>query len=233
MYKEKVFWTTLLACALFASGCELTGGPPRYQIDPLVLSKKPVTGKVTDASPVLVACAEPVPPPVPEVALASATRTDTFSAKISESESEKVGKRAEYLPPPTEAPKTEPKAAGLSEAPPRGESAPLGKTSVYGRADDFSWLQGVLEWDASGTLALRYNATPSKDPVYGRVTLLFDPPLKELTEGDVIRVWGKFVPDEAATTHAPPRYRVDQIASFSQNLSQRRKGRKEESAAIR
>jgi hypothetical protein len=213
MYKERVFWTTLLACASFASGCELTGGaPPRYQIDPLVLSKKPVTGKVTDASPVLVACAEPVPPPVPEVALASATRTDTFSAKISESEPEKVGKSAEYLPPPTETPKTEPKAARLSEAPPRGESAPPGKTPVYGRADDFSWLQGVLEWDASGTLALRYNAMPSKDPVYGRVTLLFDSPLKELTEGDVIRVWGKFVSEEAAISpHGPPRYRVDQI----------------------
>ncbi len=85
MCEGRALWLTLLACTTLASGCELTGrAPPRYEIDPLVLSKKPVTGKVTDTSPVLVACAEPVPPPIPEVALASATRTDTFSAKISD-----------------------------------------------------------------------------------------------------------------------------------------------------
>lgn len=215
MCEGRALWLTLLACTTLASGCELTGkAPPRYENDPLVLSKKPVTGTVTDTSPVLVASAEPVPPPIPEVALASATRTDTFSAKISDAGAKSVVKSADYLPPPAQAPTAPPaaKAPGLPEAPVAVGSAQLGKTSVYARADDFSWLQGVLEWDASGTLALRYNAAPSKDPVYGRVALLFDPPLKEIKEGDVIRVWGKFVsPDTAISPHGPPRYRVDQL----------------------
>src|ERR1700687_5133487 len=73
MRKDNGVWFALLLCGAIASGCELTGAPPRYQNDPLVLSKKPTAGKTAEPSPVLVASAEPVPPPIPEVALASAS----------------------------------------------------------------------------------------------------------------------------------------------------------------
>ncbi|HEV3117213.1 MAG TPA: hypothetical protein VGY58_09185 [Gemmataceae bacterium] len=219
MRKDNGVWFALLLCGAIASGCELTGAPPRYQNDPLVLSKKPITGKTAEPSPVLVASAEPVPPPVPEVALASAAwpadpsrRADTVSAKVSDAESQGERKRADFLPTPTPSGPSLPTPNAVSSTLPPADSAEPAKDSPYARAADFSWIQGVLERDPRGRLALRYVPKCPPDAVYGRATLQDDFGLKGLKEGDVVQVWGKFVADDVATSrHSPPRYSIHEV----------------------
>jgi hypothetical protein len=219
MRNQNGVWIALLLCGAVASGCELTGAPPRYQNDPLVLSKKPVAGKAAEPSAVLVASAEPVPPPIPEVALASAswpadaTRpTDTVSAKVSDAESQRGRKRADFLPPPTPSGPSLPTPNAASPTHARTDSAAPANDSPYTRAADFSWIQGVLERDSRGRLTLRYVPKGPPDAVYGRVTLQDDFGLKGLKEGDVIQVWGKFVSDDTATSrHSPPLYCIHEV----------------------
>jgi hypothetical protein len=219
MFKDNGVWVVLLAFGALISGCELTGAPPRYENDPLVLSKKPIAGKAAEPSPVLVASAEPVPPPIPEVALASAAwpadasrRTDTVSAKVSDAESHSERKRADFLPPPTPSGPSLPTPNAVSPTLARADSAEPAKDSPYARAADFSWIQGVLERDSRGRLALRYVPKCPPDAIYGRVTLQDDFGLKGLKEGDVVQVWGKFVSDDAATSrHSPPRYSIHEV----------------------
>jgi hypothetical protein len=219
MPKNRLAWVPLMVCGALASGCELTGAPPRYQNDPLVLSKKPVAGKTAEPSPILVASAEPAPPPIPEVALASASwpaeankRTDSVSAKISDAESHRERKRADFLPPPTASGPSLPAPDSLSSTRARPDSADPARVSPYARAADFSWIQGVLERDSRGRLALRYVAKRPPDAVYGRVLLEDDFGLDGLKEGDVVRVLGKFVSEDASTSpHSPPRYRIHEV----------------------
>jgi hypothetical protein len=220
MRTNHLVWVALLLCGALVSGCELTGAPPRYENDPLVLSKKPVTGKTVEPSPVLVASAEPVPPPIPEVALASAAwpaeasrRSNSVSAKVSDAESQSERKRADFLPPPKASGPSLPTPSAVNPRLARLDPAEPAKEAPYARAADFSWIQGVLERDTHGRLALRYVPKCPPDALYGRVILQDDFGLDGLKEGDIVQVWGKFVSDDAATSaHAPPRYRIREVS---------------------
>jgi hypothetical protein len=66
-------WLAVLAGCLALVGCERAAVRPNYPRDPLLLSKRPVEGKVENTPP-LVAQGEPVMPAVPPTALASAPK---------------------------------------------------------------------------------------------------------------------------------------------------------------
>ena len=69
--RTKIVWLGLVVFCALDLGCNSTEASHRYQIDPLILSKKPIAGRVDEAPPVLIASGEPKPPPMPEMFLAA------------------------------------------------------------------------------------------------------------------------------------------------------------------
>src|SRR5262245_22620800 len=66
-------WLAVLTGCLALVGCERAAVRPNYPRDPLLLSKRPVEGKVENTT-TLVAQGEPVMPAVPPTALVSAPK---------------------------------------------------------------------------------------------------------------------------------------------------------------
>ncbi len=65
-----ILHTSLLVClGIILPGCGLFSRRADYPDDPLLISKKPVEGKVEGTVPVMVAYAEPQPPSLPNTAL--------------------------------------------------------------------------------------------------------------------------------------------------------------------
>ena len=206
---------TLIAGSWTVCGCESAGTPHGYQNDPLVLSKKPIPGKVDGATPVVLASAEPEAPPIPQTFLASGTQQqDTVSAMIPlpdqpvpQSDEQKVDGPAAPLVSREISPKSLP--ARLVARTKDG--------GLYGHAADYTWIQGKLEQHPSGCLFLRYGEPFQPDAWDGKICLPDDPRLKAYKEGDLIRIEGELiahaVAGASAMSHAS--YRIRTIVPIS------------------
>jgi hypothetical protein len=219
--------TSLVAiiCLAGLPGCRSASERLPYARDPLLLARRPVQGSAETESPVLLASAEPRPPALPAtayVALPPASR---------------------IVPQPpmllTDAPSRQPGEPGrfalASEKPvlatlmPRVKSSspvqaiPVSRTRsspIFGRAADFSWLQGVLERSESGQWQLRYTNQPEDDPWDGKVNLEDHPSLATLRAGDAVEVEGAIVSMPSDTLALPAyciRRLVPQAAARLQN----------------
>ena len=62
-------WLISAMAAWFLSGCRSSGPKQAYPNDPLLVSKKPVEGKLNPGKPQVLVRADPVIPPVPIEAL--------------------------------------------------------------------------------------------------------------------------------------------------------------------
>ena len=62
MRKRLIAWLAVAAAGICLAGCKSSAPNLAYPNDPLLISKKPVEGKPTNAQPVLVADRGPTPP---------------------------------------------------------------------------------------------------------------------------------------------------------------------------
>jgi hypothetical protein len=196
-----------LACLLLAvlpAGCQSTSREDCYPRDPLLLSKKPVEGVADHSSgPILVASAEPTPPPVPTPALAAARKPGDAARAVP------------AVPVPTHSGAVPATPASRSAEPPAASGGKRAVTGKYGHAPDYTWLQGVLDRHYHGHLGLRYCDAATADPWGGKVCLDDDPRLNQFQEGDIIQVEGALVPEadpgrKGGWKHYP-RFRVSEV----------------------
>jgi hypothetical protein len=184
--------STWRACLLSAAVCGCQHDAV-YRDDPLVASKRPVLGKVTQtAAPLLIAQAEPATPLLPPVALARLAPLPQYPAPAGyalNSTSPAAAPPLALPRAPLEAlPVTREKESGPVRALPAVRRRAL---ATYGHAPDYSWLQGILSRDDHGRWSLRYTEPGPGD--FGPVPLepddehAFDP----LRPGDVVVVQGE------------------------------------------
>jgi hypothetical protein len=154
----------------------------------LLISKKPVEGRLepTPSSPP--AYAELTPPQVPDTAVATAPVSP-----------EALGlKRIEHA----NAGSTKPPVAVIPAVRTGPNSTPAetvsrkGPASIHGHAADHSWLQGVVDKHYHGHWELRYCDPSEEDEWGGKVILDDDPHLASLKAGDVVRVEGEIVRED-------------------------------------
>lgn len=181
----------LLGCGA-TLGCDFGAVRNKYPPDPLLLSKKPVEGKITGAGPVLVARAEPVAPPLPETALVSAPPLRKPGLQLSGGPSLDPD---EVPPPIPDKPRMNLEAtpavrSGISSVVPASPAVRRRIAERFGCAPDYSWLQGVLEVE-DGRLLLRYCDHALEDPWGGKVAMDDDPRLAAFKAGDVLMVEGE------------------------------------------
>jgi hypothetical protein len=214
----------LLDCFLLAllggifPGCRSASSQRPYPEDPVLVSKRPVPGGTASDRPVLLAYAEPVPPPLPAEAFVAASPTlkalprtaeSTTTAKTSPPES--PGVAVGLLPDPPSA-----QPAPPEDSPASVRVVPVSRrkrSGAYGHAPDHSWLQGIFDRLADGRLELRYTRPAEDEPWSGKVNLVDDPRFAQLRPGDVIRIEGELV-DRAgspARDQTPPTYRAGAI----------------------
>src|SRR5262245_33008669 len=145
------FWRDCLLAAcggLLALGCEKAAVKQDLPPDPVLVSKRPVQGKVpSHAAAVAVVRNEPVTPALPESALASAPPTLSSVARTTAAKppSPPPGPQVE---PPTEPPRQPAPAAPVAPPKTQTQSAPIKRQLVagtFGHASDYAWLQGVLD----------------------------------------------------------------------------------------
>jgi hypothetical protein len=171
------------AFALF--GCQLAERRP-YQGDPLLAYKRPVTDlpRVEENS-ILLAFAEPKRPNLPEgAALVDAGKhagqTKAIAAAPTDSRPVYSAQERSKTEGPTLDPRLEVFLTSRRKV-----------SGVHGHANDYSWLQGTLERDSRGAMALVYLAPGQADAFAGRAHLLNDDRLSAFRVGDVILVEGK------------------------------------------
>ncbi len=123
--------------------------------------------------------------------------------------------------PPVMAPPPAP-AAPVSAAVTTQPAAPAPATEVavrkvegrYGRAGDYTWLQGELDRHYRGHLELRYRPASEEDTYGGKVRLEDDPRLAQFRAGDIIAVEGELVrdPEGGSPSYSQnPRYHIRDI----------------------
>src|SRR5262249_14935442 len=101
-----------------------------------------------------------------------------------------------------------------------GESIPTRRavtditaSPCFAKADDYSWLQGVVEYSRlSKSWRLRYASVDEVDKFGGSVTLTGDTLLDSLKDGQQLRVKG-YLPNADARGIAPA-YRVEALESI-------------------
>jgi hypothetical protein len=193
-----------------AGACLLGCGSARrpYLDDPLLMTKRPVEGKIGAAEPVGLAFAEPTAPALPATALASLPTKPPrpFLEDVPRSAVSGVAKR--------DMSDTEIDRA----SPPAVAALPVARQQVlgtYGYAPDYSWLQGVLDQGARGQSELRYTDSTTPDAHGGKVELVDDPRLTTFQTGDVLWLAGELVPERDPPTEAAgkpvPRYRIHAV----------------------
>jgi hypothetical protein len=210
----RAFWA-LAALAGAVLGCESTSGKLPYPDEPLLLSKKPVLGKIEDSRPTLVASAEPAAPELPTVALASAppglvtpSEAAVLAAKVSPPETKK--ETATDQPRLPALPVSEQRSRAPTPAVPAVRRRVPG---TLGCAPDFSWIQGVLARLPDGRIELHWD-TGTSDP---RAAVLLEPNarLTQFKAGDVVHVEGDVLPEQFPPRNvsgpAMPIYRIRAI----------------------
>jgi hypothetical protein len=175
--KMRWTWLTALVAGGLGAGCGLTSSRP-FPPDPLLLSKRPVEGKVEATAPRQFAFNPPDPPAVPDPA-ATARQTPA-----------PVEPRAVPAVPASRA--KDPAASPASQP----AQTPSG---VYGHAEDYSWLKGVLIRHPNGSVDLRYCDIAAEDRWGGKVCLEPDSRLNAVRDGQVIYVEGSLVPETDET----------------------------------
>jgi hypothetical protein len=189
-----------MTTAGLTAGCR-SAADNAYPQDPLFFAKKPIEKTTAPSVPILFAAvADPTPPAFPTTALAVPPGDRTGPERV----------------PGTLA--AGPKSGTVDATPAarvREAGVPADASSVYGRAPDGRWLQGVLEKHYLGYFDLRYEAPSSTDLSGGKVRLENDARLSAYHDGDVVRIEGMPVPDLNFTSHSQrdeyPRYRIQEI----------------------
>jgi hypothetical protein len=107
--------------------------------------------------------------------------------------------------------------------PPRKSFADVTAQPFFSHAQDYSWLQGQVEYSHFGnSWRLRYASVDESDSFGGSVTLLDNNLLQNLKDGQYVRVQGHLASDSEVlqTTHFPdrtvgrnisPLYHVDMV----------------------
>jgi hypothetical protein len=181
----RAWWLTAMLAGGFSAGCGHSNADRPFPPDPLLLSEHPVAGK-SDAPPAdQVVFTAPAPPSAPTpsaVAVQQKPQADQPAA---------VTPVSHALPP---------KAAAIPPEP------------LYSHAPDYSWLQGVLERRANGSMYLRYCDPSAEDRWGGKVGLEFDTSVAHLKDGQRLHVDGELLPeseDVPRTNWNPyPQYRI-------------------------
>jgi hypothetical protein len=198
-------WASLLAFASQGCGAIWSGRAP-YREDPLLLARKPTTGKPEEAKPVQLAYSEPSLPSLPAFAYVYPPQKPRFGAH--------EPALADHRPLPSESSKKTLTSSSIEAANPQtpGEKAdariqasPVMRRKVsgtFGHAPDFSWLQGVVRKSSDGHWELQF----SESSAAGRVVLADDPRLEQLQDGDVIQLEGSL------SVETPGTYRVDRMS---------------------
>lgn len=200
----------LAICATVA-GCETTAH--YVSQDPLLLSKKAVTGTAGSERSALLARAEPMPPELPYDAIVSARQP----ASRARAEAEALATRgptvperiAQELDPPQKQSAGPPEKLPIVALP---VTRPVSK-GMYGAALDHSWLKGIVLKNGPEGVEMRYGAPwPGGTDPY-RVLLIPDKRLQELHEGELIRVEGEMSPN----SNAPfvPFFRIKSLTRLS------------------
>jgi hypothetical protein len=216
-------WRDWLMAALggvLALGCEKAAVKPSYPPDPVLLSKRPVAGKPAAAPATVIVKEEPVTPVLPESALVHAPGTLSSVARTTAAKplGPVPGTTYPELPPPPSQPPVPAIPTGQVKTPAAAVPAPPPRRPVagtYGRAEDFTWLQGVIDHHYQGHVDLRYCDPATEDEWGGKVCLGDDPRLRQFKDGDVVLVEGELAIQNAEPQHHGPNhyplYRVRNI----------------------
>jgi len=143
---------------------------------------EPVVAKAREAAPA------PAPAPVPAPAKVEAAPTDL---KLVPDVFEMKPLKAEVEPPK---PAMEPVEHLVNG---------------YGHAEDYTWLAGEVQVSRGKGYRLRYAGFDESDQYGGSVTLMDDPKLESLQDGQFIKVRGRIINPEGKAI-APP-FRVDSL----------------------
>jgi hypothetical protein len=210
--------TSLVAiiCLAGLPGCRSASERLPYARDPLLLARRPVQGTAGTEPPISLAFGEPQPPVLPATAYVALPPASRIAPQppmlLTDAPSRQPGEPAKF--------------ALASEKPvlatlmPRVKSSspvqaiPVSRTRsspIFGRAADFSWLQGVLERSESGQWQLRYTNQPEDDPWDGKVNLEDHPSLAALRAGAAVEVEGAIV-SMPSDTLALPTYCIRRLA---------------------
>ncbi|MFN4258879.1 MAG: hypothetical protein ACK4RK_06245 [Gemmataceae bacterium] len=201
------------ACVLLI-GCQSSSADKMVSKDPLLLSNKPVEGKMTetDEGPLLFAGVEPVIPAIPkDVLVHDSAPTAKFANRATQAP-------VPIHPIPSASRPAEGRLAIRSQ--PERDAGATASTrrqvpGKYGHAPDYAWLQGVVDKHFDNHLYLRYCEAQIEEAMGGKVRLEDDPRLQEYQSGDVILVQGSIVPDSHLTRKGGwrhyPLYRVQHV----------------------
>jgi hypothetical protein len=208
-------WLVLLISAGMTLGCE-SSGRQGIKDDPLLVSKKPIEGQSAHSPSPLLAFTEPAIPTPPDTAYASAPKQKIDS---SPAPSPVIGVPAQgSLATQTHIPKAAPPATPVNLARTKRPipvmlAAERKVPGTFGRAPDYSWLQGLLEKHYDGHWELRYAPAGVNDPWQGKVRLEDDPRLAAVKEQDVVLVEGDLLleQEEYVSSQTTPRFQIRQL----------------------
>jgi hypothetical protein len=184
-----------------------------YPEDPLLQFKSPVKGETANSGPRDVFDTEPTPPPEPVIAVARPEKPHEPPATF---------RTAERPATPTSANTTSRGETLVTESNDPHRVVPAASTTMpikrlvpetYGRAPDYSWLQGTLERHHKGHWELRYCDLSVADKWGGKVMLVNDPRLATYQDGAVVLVEGemKTVDVGKDATHRYPTFAIRQV----------------------
>jgi hypothetical protein len=200
-------------------GCETTA--QRVGRDPILLSKHGVEGNPANVAPsALLVSAEPLPPDLPAIALVSARQPAALLREQAGALArQKLETNANRLPgavekdvanqPPAPAPVLHRDRLPMTAVPVKRHVV----HGIYGAATDHSWLQGTVESLGPDGAVLRYGHPWVAGAEAFRVLLLPDDRLKELRNGDVIRVEGE--ESENPANRSLPHYQMKTMNKVS------------------
>lgn len=223
-------WTALIGCL---AGCERAMVRSNHPPDPILASKASVDGKPESARP-LVVHHEPTMPRVPATALASAPKQRSSALRTmvrnapSAAESTVASQDLTPSVPVLDLQTPSPRETTVQAIPavrthevetPKLEATPVSvrKEVVgdHGHADDYSWLQGVLDRHYQGHLHLRFCEAAEDDDWGGKVCLEADARLEAYQSGDVIHVEGEVLRENGKVLYGRwnqyPRYRITAV----------------------
>jgi hypothetical protein len=199
------FWLTPFLANLAICGCQLADRQP-YHGDPLLAYKKPVTALSNpEEHSVLLAYTEPERPDMPEAALLADARLHTPKAT--------TPSNFDHQPANSDNASSENEPTKLN---PRLEVFLTSRrkvAGVHGHASDYSWLQGTLQREPSGDMALVYLG-PGQVDAFGGKVLLNDDRLSAFRAADVILAEGNLIqPPKAGRnlSRAAPSYRLRHV----------------------
>jgi hypothetical protein len=210
----RVWLSAFLGCSAIL-GCELTADHNKYPHDPLLLSKKPVEGKLGDAKPLQLARAEPIAPPLPNTALVSLPPSretpSPLNVETARRPEETKPQAADPIPRAVQA--VPAVRSGISSVVPGSPAVRRRISGLYGYAPDYSWLQGMLQSE-DGRIYLRYCERGLDDPWGGKVALEDDPRLGAFQPDERLMMEGEMVTDndqQLYDKYRYPRYRVRNV----------------------